>query len=103
MQIELISTRLDDIVNTAADLTDHISGMQKYIRKLERHVIKATKATVRPRHRQKLVARVLPHHEDLQQKMNRKRVTKCTICKGTGHNSRTCKYRLSGGNDTDSD
>ena len=35
MQIELISTRLDDVVTCAADLTNHISGMQKYICKLE--------------------------------------------------------------------
>ena len=106
MQIELISTRLDDIVSTAADLTDHISGMQKYIRKLERHVIKATRPTERDTERdmprQKLKARVLTPDE-LQQKMNRKRVTKCTLCKGIGHNSRTCKYRVSAKNDTDSD
>ena len=105
MQIELISTRLDDIVTCAADLTNHINGMQTYIRKLERHVIKATKAakpTERDRPRQKLVARVLASDE-LQQEMNRKRVTKCTICKGIGHNSRTCKYRVSDRDGTESD
>ena len=103
MQIELISTRLDDIVTWAADLTNHISGMQKCIHKLERRVIKSTQPTERDRPRQKLSARVLPHHEDLQQKMNRKRVTKCTLCKGIGHNSRTCKYRVSAKDGTESD